>query len=57
MESFYNGVRVLGGLLAIGAISFTVLPGAATFLGVNVGALSLGAGIVNGSITVVDFYV
>ena len=55
VESFYNGVRVLGGLLAIGAISFTVLPGAATFLGVNVGALSLGAGIVNGSITVVDF--
>ncbi|MDQ0362149.1 TNT domain-containing protein [Breznakia pachnodae] len=54
LENSLNILRTTGAVLAFGTLFFTALPGAATFLGVNVGGLSIASGIVNGGLSVVD---
>lgn len=54
LENSLNILRTTGAVLAFGTLFFTALPGAATFLGVNVGGLSIASGIVNGGLSIVD---
>jgi len=54
LENSMNMLRTTGGILGAGVLFFSVVPGAATFFGINMGGLTMASGVVNGSISVID---